>query len=153
MAPDQAAGKVSDLRTLRTAWLDPVRSRTWLVILFGATATLLTLVGLYSGVTRDVASRVREFAIRQALGATPGHVTASLALRGFAATAAGAAAGAFLLLTTATPLLGQTADLPGVELASLAAVALAMTTVSLVCAYLPARKAAHAALRDVLQSE
>ena len=91
----------------------------WLVILFGATAGLLTLVGLYGGVTRDVASRLREFAIRQALGATPGHVTTSLALRGFAATAAGAAIGAAVLLTTATRGPGQTPDFPGVEPASL----------------------------------
>ncbi len=153
LAPDQATGDQSDLRVLRTAWLVPVRSRAWLVILFGATAGLLTLVGLYGGVTRDVASRVREFAIRQALGATPGQVTASLALRGVAATAAGAAIGAAVLLPTATRLLGQTADLPGVEPTSLAAVVVVMTAVSLVCAYLPARRAAHAAPRDALQSE
>ena len=152
-APDQAAGEVWNLHALRTVWLVPVRSRTWLVLLFGSTAMVLTLVGLYAAITRDVAARFKEFAIRQALGATARQVTATLTLRAWAATAAGAALGVVMLMAAATPLLGQAADLPRPDPVRLAAVVAATLAAALLCAYLPARRAARAEPRDALRAE
>ena len=153
LAPDQAAGEVRRLHGLRSRWLDPARSRTGLAGLFAVSATLLTLVGIYAAVARDVAARRREFAIRQALGATAARVVGSLTLHAGATTAAGALAGAALLVAVIAPLVGQSADVPAIDPATVALVALAILAVAVATAYVPARRAAQADPSQALRVE
>jgi predicted permease len=72
--PDQP---VYDVRTMED-WLDrSLQSRnlfTGLVGLFGGSALLLVCLGLYGVVSYGAGLRLREFAIRTALGAQPGDV-------------------------------------------------------------------------------
>jgi len=72
--PDQP---VYDVRSMED-WLDQsLQSRhllTGLVTLFGGSALLLACLGLYGVVSYGVGLRVREFAIRTALGAQPGDL-------------------------------------------------------------------------------
>jgi len=153
LAPDQAAGEVRRLHGLRSRWLDPARSRTGLAGLFAVSATLLTLVGIYAAVARDVAARRREFAIRQALGATAARVVGSLTLHAGATTAAGALAGTALLVAVIAPLVGQSADVPAIDPATVALVPLAILAVAVATAYLPARRAAQADPSQALRVE
>src|SRR2546423_15107895 len=71
----QAVGGARSIDEVRGEWLEQPRARTGIVTLFGLSTLLLALVGLYARVAYAAASRTREFAIRQALGATPAYVT------------------------------------------------------------------------------
>jgi hypothetical protein len=72
--PAQAAGSARPIDEIRNTWLEQPRLRTRIVTLFGISTLLLTLVGLYARVAYAAASRMREFAIRQALGASAADV-------------------------------------------------------------------------------
>ena len=52
----------------------PWRFSAWVFALFAALAFALSMLGLFSLVTLDVANRRQEFAIRIAVGATPRHI-------------------------------------------------------------------------------
>lgn len=68
---------VYDIRSMRE-WIDmSFQSRnllTGLVTLFGGSSLLLACLGLYGVVSYGAGLRSREFAIRSALGARPGHI-------------------------------------------------------------------------------
>jgi ABC-type antimicrobial peptide transport system permease subunit len=72
--PDQP---VYDIRSMED-WLDKsLQSRnllTGLVLLFGCSSLLLAFLGLYGVVSYSAMLRLREFAIRTALGASPGSI-------------------------------------------------------------------------------
>jgi ABC-type antimicrobial peptide transport system permease subunit len=70
------------------------------VIFFGGLATLLAVLGVYGVVSHAVVERLREMAIRLALGTTPAHVRRLLLGKMLLWVAAGAVPG--LLLTVAT---------------------------------------------------
>jgi putative ABC transport system permease protein len=144
LAPDQATGEVRRLHGLRSRWLDPARSRGGLAGLFAVSAIVVTLLGLHAAVARDVAARRREFAIRQALGATAARLIGRLTLHAATTTAVGAAAGAVLLATILTPLAGHSADVPALDPAAIAAVAAAVVALAALTALGPARRAAEA---------
>ena len=52
----------------------PWRFSAWVFALFAALAFALSMLGLFSLVSLDVANRRQEFAIRMAVGATPRHI-------------------------------------------------------------------------------
>ena len=95
--PDQATGPVRSLSALQSEWLVQPRLQSALVTLFGASTVLLTLAGLFARVTYDVAQRARECAVRQAVGASPGHVTWLLTSRIAASAALGLVIGSATL--------------------------------------------------------
>jgi putative ABC transport system permease protein len=73
---DQLVG-VRDIQTLAdVAWTATGRHRfrAWLVVGFAALALTLAMVGVFGIVGFAVQQRLREFAVRRALGATPGEV-------------------------------------------------------------------------------
>ncbi len=84
------AQALADVRTL-DQWigrsLATRRAPTVVLGLFGAVAVVLSAIGIYGVVAFGVAGRLREFAIRQALGAAPGTIV-SLVLRQGVTTAA-----------------------------------------------------------------
>jgi ABC-type antimicrobial peptide transport system permease subunit len=99
---------VDDIRTLR--WeaneqiaQERVLSRLSLVI--GVLAVVLALTGLYAVVSQFVAERMRELAIRVAIGASAGAIAASVLRRVGRMTAGGLIVGA-AFLGPATGLLG-----------------------------------------------
>ena len=69
--PDVTVLGAAALGDLVTAQFSGPRLSAVLLALFGVGATLLAAVGLYSVLTAAVRMRVRELAIRQAIGATP----------------------------------------------------------------------------------
>ncbi len=73
---DQLVG-VRDIQTLAdVAWTatERHRFRAWLVVVFAGLALTLAMVGVFGIVGFAVQQRVREFAVRRALGATTGEV-------------------------------------------------------------------------------
>jgi putative ABC transport system permease protein len=117
------------------------RFRTLLLALFGAIALLLAAVGIYGVISFSVSRRTREIGVRMALGATPASLrrlvigeSAKLALFGLAA-----GVPATLLLThfLSTLLFAVTPTDP----LTFIGVAVLLTLVALLAAYLPAQRA------------
>ena len=151
--PSQAIGSIHMLDDLRIQWLTQPRLQTTVVTLFGLATLLLTLVGLYARVARNVVVRARELAIRQALGARPADVVRAVtgdALR----VVLGGVLGGFALLPLGTLALRRLAsDAPAFDVRLAVAVACLLLAGAFVSAFVPARRAGRADTAQLLRSE
>jgi ABC-type antimicrobial peptide transport system permease subunit len=92
-----ASGPPRRLDDLQTEWLRSPRLHALAVAVFGGASLLLTLAGLFARVTHGVVRRRREWALRQAIGATPGQVWQTVAREVTGVTVAGVIAGLLVL--------------------------------------------------------
>src|SRR5262249_46312634 len=117
------------------------RFRTRLLSLFGATALLLALIGIYGVISYNVGRRTREVGIRLALGASRGAVLRLILGQGLGLTAIGLAAriaGAFFLTRFLATLLF---DVGRFDLETYAGVFLLLFGAGALACLLPARRA------------
>ncbi|HEV8217317.1 MAG TPA: ABC transporter permease [Gemmatimonadaceae bacterium] len=129
------------------------RYRSLLVSLFGVVAAVLAAVGIYGVTSRAVSRRIRELAIRSALGAT----ARSIAFTVIAASSVGAVVGIAVGLVGAriggnvlTPFLfGVTAT----DAFTFATIFLFLSVVTLAATYLPARRASKVNIASVLRGD
>jgi predicted permease len=150
--PDQP---IADVRTM-DQWiarsLANRRAPTVLLAMFGGVALVLSAIGIYGVLAFGVAQRVREFGIRQALGADRRSILSLVLAHGMRTTAIGVIAGlagSFLLTRfLQTLLVGVTKHDPLI----FAVVTALLVLVALAACYLPARRATNVdpmiALRD-----
>jgi putative ABC transport system permease protein len=119
----------------------PWRFSAWVFAMFAALAFALSMLGLFSVVSLDVANRRREFAIRMALGATGrqivGGVFRSAGLRAGAGIAIGVAVAAVATRSLQGLLFGVTLE----DRVTYTSVIALVFVVVLVAAYVPARRA------------
>jgi predicted permease len=135
---------IADVRTM-DQWisrsLEGRRTPMLLLGLFGAVALALSAIGIYGVLAFGVSLRVREFGIRQALGAGPGRVVRLVVLQGLRTAGLGLAVG----LAVAVALTGYLRSLLfGVEArdpAVLVGAAALLLAVALLACYVPARRA------------
>src|SRR5262245_63590611 len=117
------------------------RFYTGLMTCFGVTALLLAAVGLYGVIAYAVAQRTREFGLRIALGARPGHVARMVLRQGMILTLAGVAAGVIAALGLSglieKMLFGVSPTSPWLYIG----VALLLTGVAGLACWVPARRA------------
>jgi predicted permease len=146
---------VTDVRTMEE-WVDRSleirRAPTTLLTIFGAVALLLSAIGIYGVLAYGVTQRVREFGIRQALGADQRSILSLVLAQGIRRVGVGVAIGLagalFLSKYLESLLFGVSAyDIPVFSLVTAVLFAVAM----LAC-YIPARRATRidpmVALRD-----
>jgi len=133
--------------------LDQERSNSFLMALFALTALVLGIVGIYGVVAYSVSQRIREIGVRLALGATQANVVRGIITSGMKMVGAGlilGVAGAVLLGTTLSRLLHEVDPRdPQVFLLVLAGIG----GVSLMAAWIPARRAAGTGPLESLRSE
>jgi predicted permease len=133
---------VVPFEALRRAPLFPARVLAATASVFGALALVLTAVGLYGVVAASVAQRTREIGLRLALGARPGLVLRGVLGEAGMLAAAGAALGLAGGYVTANALRGWLVDVSPFDPLVYAMVAAVLVVITLVAAWLPARRAA-----------
>lgn len=123
----------------------PWRFSAWVFALFAALAFALSMVGLFSMISLDVANRRREFAIRMAVGATGNQIIGGV-FRSAGARAGLGLAGGLLVATFMTrSLQGLLFGVRMNDAATYGSVVVLVTVVVAIASYIPARRAAAAA--------
>jgi predicted permease len=109
----------------------------------GVLALFLAALGLYAVVAFTVLQRRREFSIRMALGARPRDILALVLRRGMRLVAVGLVAGIAGAVALARALAGMLYGVTPTDPVTYFVVAIVLTAVSLLAAYIPARRAAR----------
>lgn len=123
----------------------PWRFSAWVFAMFAGLAFALSMLGLFSVVSLDVANRRREFAIRMALGATTGHIVGGVFRSAGARAAIGVGAGLALAVVATRSLQNLLFGIQTADVVTYGSVVLLVATVVAIASYLPARRAAAAA--------
>jgi putative ABC transport system permease protein len=150
---DQPLFKVETLEDACAAGRSTQRLAAWVLGAFGLTAMLLSLVGVYGVMAFSVARRSHEFGIRLSLGALPADVLMLVTRQAFLLNAAGIAiglAGAWVLTGLLSTMLYGVAP---TDPATFLAVTGLLATVTMLAAYLPARRAVRVDPARVLREE
>ncbi len=92
--PNVAPSEVITLREQVARTTSSQSMAVTLLMVFGGLGLLLSTIGLYGVMASAVSQSVREFAVRQALGASPSDLVRLVMARGLALAAAGLAVGA-----------------------------------------------------------
>ena len=138
---EQPISGLATMDTVVSQSVTPPRLYLSLFAVFAALALLLAALGLYGLVAYSVAQRTREFGIRVALGAAP-RAVASLVLREAGALAAvGLGCGVVASLVAVRLLSGMLYDTAPRDPLVFAGVAGLLAVISLLAAWLPARRA------------
>lgn len=148
--PVLGARTMEDVTSASTAW---DRVKTWVVGLFGGSALLLTLFGLYAVVSHSISRRRREIAIRVALGGQPADIERLVLRQAAALLAAGLAIGIAAAFALVPLVSRELVDVSGAGFATVAGAALLLAAVGLVACYLPVRSAAKMDAVTVWQAE
>ena len=118
----------------------------------GAVGLLLAIAGLYGLVAYNVSRRTREIGIRIALGARPSDVQHLVMGKGLVLVATGTAIGLAMGFTVER-LLNSLFNTGGIDLAVYIAVVPSMVVVTMLAAWVPARRAARIAPTQALRYE
>jgi predicted permease len=119
----------------------------------GMVALLLASVGLYGVTSYSVAMRVREIAVRMALGARADHVVAMFLRQALAIATIGSVLGGLVGIAAALVIRAEVFGVAGVDIAALSGSAALLATAMLVASVLPAWRAARLDPTAVLRQE
>ena len=119
----------------------------------GIVGLLLASVGLYGVTSYSVAMRVREIAVRMALGARADRVVAMVLRQALAVAAIGAAIGGLVAIAAVIVIQSQVFGATGLDVAALAGSAALLTAAVLLATMLPAFRAARLDPMAVLRQE
>jgi ABC-type antimicrobial peptide transport system permease subunit len=137
---------LANVKTLADIEADSMAQTSFAMVMLAIAATvalLLALVGIYGVVSYIAAERTYEIGIRMAVGAQAGDVRALFLRHGLALTVVGIALGigAAMLLT---PIMSSLLyGVRAIDPLTYAAVAIALSAVTLLATYVPARRASR----------
>jgi putative ABC transport system permease protein len=143
------------VRTMEQVVDDTLLTRRFamlLLMVFASVALVLSAIGLYGVIAYSVAQRTREIGIRMALGARSQDVVRMVVRRGMTLTAIGLGCGVVTALLVTRGMASMLFGVPPTDLVTFLTIALLLSTVAWLAAFLPARRAARVdpmvALRD-----
>jgi putative ABC transport system permease protein len=148
-----APGAARPLEDLQREWLRGPRLHAAAVAVFGTATILLTLAGIYARMAYRVATRRREWAVRQALGATPARLRWMTVSDVVAVTGVGALAGLAALPAAATLVAGIVYGADVLDWPRALLVAFGLCLAALAASDGPSRRAARLELAQVLRQE
>jgi putative ABC transport system permease protein len=114
----------------------------WLIGMFAALALVLAAIGLYGVISYGVSSRIREFAVRLALGSDPSGVARLVLGRGLRLTAAGLAVGVGVTVAL-LPALRHLSSMFAPDVATVAAIAVLLVAIAAAACLVPAIRVAR----------
>jgi predicted permease len=127
--------------------------RMTLLSWFALASLLLAGLGVYGVVAQGVAQRLREFAIRMAVGAQPYHVVRSIVWPAVVAAVAGVVGGTVVVAALGTALTSVLYGVRPTDVTAIAAAAVALLTVVVVAASVPGVRAARVQPATILRPE
>ena len=135
---------IADVRTM-DQWiarsLETRRTPMALLAIFGAVALVLSAIGIYGVLAFGVAQRVREFGIRQALGADRRMILSLVLTQGLKTAGVGIVLGLFASIALSRLLQSQLFGVAAHDPVVFAAVTALLFVVALAACYIPARRA------------
>jgi putative ABC transport system permease protein len=121
--------------------------------MFAGVALVMAAVGVYGVIAYSVGMRTREIGVRIALGASRRQVLRLVIRDGIAVVAGGLVAGLVAATWLARGLTGLLHEVRPADPIALASVGALLTTVGIVAAYLPARRATRVSVLDALRDQ
>ncbi len=145
-----------DVTTLEAAVERSVSTRRFtnrLLAGFAVSAVLLAAIGIYGVMSRNVATRIREFGVRLALGARPGQLETLVLRQGLRLVAIGALAGVAGAAGLTRFLRGLLYEVTPLDPVTFGGAVLLLAAVALAACWLPARRATGADPLEALRAE
>jgi ABC-type antimicrobial peptide transport system permease subunit len=151
--PELFADALWTMDELMNGWVRLDRSvSTWMGV-FGALAIFLAALGVYGVVAHVARERMRDLAVRSALGATPRQLVVLLVGMGLRLAVVGGLAGGVLLAWTQPIVHRSLEGMSGVDLRIVGACAAVLLFAMALASYLPASRAARIAPVEVLRQD
>lgn len=151
--PELPLGELRTMDELVAASVSQRRFQLQLVLLFGAAALLLAALGIYGVVSYAVVQRTPEIGVRIALGAGRAAVSRMVLSQALRLVGLGLVVGVPAALATGALLRTLLFEVVPYDAATLAGVCVLLTTVALVSAYLPSRRASRVDPMSALRCE
>lgn len=151
--PTAAVENATTMEEIRRTSLAPRTFAMRLLFGFSVVATVLALVGIYGVVSLSVGSRIKEIAVRKAIGAQQGDILRSILAEGGRLILVGVTLGAAVAVLVGRALEAQLYDVQSADPISLAAATLVFGVVALGACMLPAVRAARTDLSAALHQE
>jgi len=129
------------------------RLLTFLLTIFAGLALLLAAVGLYGVLSYSAARRLREIAVRLALGARPAHIRALVMGHGLRLFGVGIVVGALGVLATASIIRSFLFGVSPLDAQTYLTVGFILSVVTILAAWLPARRACRVNPITALRAE
>jgi putative ABC transport system permease protein len=146
----------AEFATMADSFADAVarpRFFLWLMAAFGAAALVVAAIGIYGTASFSVKRRSRELAIRMALGATEGSVTAHVMRQTVTIVAVGLAVGLVAAVAAGRLVTSLLFEVHPFDPPSLAVAAVLLGVTALIASYLPAAKVVRAEPFKVIRAD
>ncbi len=151
--PQQVVSNVQTMeRQVENTTAEP-RFYTILLLMFGALALTLTVVGVYGVASYTASRRTREMGIRMALGAERGALVSMIVRQGLGSVLAGLAVGIVGAWMAARFMAGMIYGVPARDPVSLSLAAVVLIIGAFLAYYLPARRTTRIDPATVLRHE
>jgi putative ABC transport system permease protein len=139
--PNLAINRVRTMETVVDEFLAPYRIQQTAMTVFAALAILIAAIGLYAIMSFTVGSRLREFGVRLALGASRGSLLGLVLGQGLRLAAFGVVIGVFGAVGALRILRSQLYDVAPNDPFTLAAVAASIAVLTILAGMAPTRRA------------
>jgi putative ABC transport system permease protein len=151
--PEQPVAQIREMDEWIERSLQPRRTPTILLAMFGAAALVLAAIGMYGVLAFSVTQRLREFGIRQALGAGGRSILLLVVREGVGTASIGLAIGTTVALALGRGMRSLLVDVPPADPVVLGGAAAILLAVAAAAAWLPARRATRVDPMAILRSE